>query len=42
MGESANIGPTFQSDHVKTDGEVCDSVLDHVYYSSAFVKLLPI
>ena len=26
----ANVGPTFQSDHIKPSGDVCDSALDHV------------
>ena len=32
----AKVGPTFQSDHKRVNGEVFGSALDHVYYSSAF------
>ena len=32
----ADVGPTFQSDHIKVDGEMYGSALDHVYFSSAF------
>ena len=27
----ADIGPTFQSDHLKIDGEIYGSALDHVF-----------
>ena len=28
----AKVGPTFQSDHIRINGEVFGSALDHVYY----------
>ena len=36
----ADIGPTFQSDHLKIDGEIFGSALDHVYFSSALENKL--
>ena len=38
----AKIGSTFQSDHVKKSGDVCNSSLDHVYYSSNLQNKLEI
>ena len=38
----ADVGPTFQSDHLKIDGEVYGSALDHVYYSSSLENKLSI
>ena len=34
----ANVGPTFQSDNLRFDGEVYGSALDHLYYSPSFEK----
>ena len=34
----ADVGPTFQSDHLRIDGEVYGSALDHIYYSPSFGK----
>ena len=36
----ADIGPTFQSDHLKIDGEIFGSALDHVFFSSALENKL--
>ena len=38
----ADIGPTFQSDHLKIDDDIYGSALDHVYYSSALENKLVI
>ena len=32
----AKIGNTFQSDHLKSNGAICESAIDHVYYSADF------
>ena len=34
----AKLGSTFQSDHLKANGEACESSLDHIYYSSDLEK----
>ena len=34
----ADVGPTFQSDHQRIDGEVYGSALDHIYFSPSFEK----
>ena len=38
----ADVGPTFQSDHQRIDGEVYGSALDHIYFSPSFEKKLNI
>ena len=38
----ANVGPTFQSDHVKKSGNVCNSSLDHVSFSASLENKLKI
>ena len=38
----AKVGKTFQSDHIKPDGDVCDSALDHVYFSSDLEKKIAV
>ena len=36
----STVGPTFQSDHIKPNGEVCESALDLVYFSADFENKL--